>query len=546
MKYICHILVILFLALAVVQCDLIRTTEDQTSPDRYDPETLLNNIQLSTRDLFTEASLFGGEFTRMRYMFGDTYGSAYQPQSFDSIYELAYTRIFNDIRNLRETAEIQNLPHHLNVASILQAYTMILLVDFFGDMPYTQTILGLEIISPAIDPAESIYEEALKILDETIERMETEDETGFINTDLFFGSLNNAQAQKAAWIRTANTIKLKAYLNMGNADSFNELVNSGNIILESHHNFKFDYSASTQFAESRHPLFAANYIALGTEYMANNYMNMLLNDKSNHIDRDPRIRYYFYRQWLDDPDPQLKICINTTKPFHFEENDAYCHLDEYYWGRDHLINDGIPPDGGFRTVPGVYPAGGLFDAGQGESVDQNMGYRGAGFQPILISPFTHFMIAEAEYTFNEDIDNARNSLEEAVRQSFQLVKSFGANQADGENDAITQEVIDNYVEIVLNRWDSNPSDRLRNISKEYYLALWPNGYEAYNLMRRTGYPNRADYLQPAARTSSPGNWYRTMLYPASLVNRNSNANQKSSTLVRTFWDTRGNASEFNF
>ncbi|MDT9121676.1 hypothetical protein RSW84_29935, partial [Escherichia coli] len=66
---------------------------------------------------------------------------------------------------------------------------------------------------------------------------------------------------------------------------------------------------------------------------------------------------------------------------------------------------------------------------------------------------------------------------------------------------------------------------LRKISKEFYLAAWPNGLEAYNMMRRTGFPDRDDNLQPA-RTPSPGNWYRSVLYPAQMVDRNNTISQK--------------------
>jgi len=545
MNYGFKALLFTLIVILIVQCNLIDSNVDENEPTLFNTETLLNNIQLSTRNFYTQASELGGELTRMRYMFGDTYGSAYQPQSFNSIYENAYSQIFLDISNLRDMAELQDLRHHINIANILQAYTMIGLADVFGDVPFTETILGLDRLSPELDSADFIYDEAIALLTETSERL-TNDLTGeFVNTDLYYGSLSNPESQKEAWARAANTIKLKAYLNTGNANAFNALVNSGDIIVENSQNFTFEYSASTQSAESRHPLFANNYVALANDYMANNYMNMLLNDKSDEFSRDPRIRYYFYRQFTDDPDPQLKVCVTTNEPSHFSSDDPYCHLDDGYWGRDHLISDGIPPDRGFRTVPGVYPAGGVYDVNQAEPVSQNMGFRGAGFDPILTAGFTHFMIAEAELTLNNNPDAARNHLEIALQKSFELVRDFSAGQAEGQSGELTPEKIDQYVTYVLNRYDSSNDDRLRTIAKEYYLALWPNGYEAYNLMRRTGYPNREDNLQPA-RTSSPGNWYRTFLYPAVLVNRNANATQKPTTLTRTFWDVRGEDDEFNF
>lgn len=508
----------------------------------FNPDVLNDSIQLNARDINIAASRFGGELTRMYYMEGDTYGSAYSAESFNSIYELAYARLFSDIRNLRMNAELQNLDGHEAIANILQAYVLKILVDLFNDMPYEEALGGSETFSPALDPADTIYENAITLLNQGITLMGRE--TTQLPTDLFFGHLNNQEQQKEAWIRTANTIKLKLYLNTGNASAISDLLNDGNLILNPEENFVFSYSETGGAVESRHPLFAVNYESFANMYMSNSFMNMLQNDKEE-LDRDPRLRYYFYRQSLIEPDPSFKPCITTQPPAHFSTSDPYCHLENGYWGRDHLMARGVPPDNNLRTVPGVYPAGGLFDDGQEEEVDRSMGYRGAGFQPFLISGFTHFMLAEYELTLQNNDSEARNHLDTAVRHSLELVSNFGEDQASGSPNEITQEVIDEYVSIVMDRWDNTEQDRLRNIAKEYYLALWPNGYEAYNLIRRTGYPNREDNLQPA-RTSSPGDWYRSLLYPQTMVTRNANAQQKTSRLTRVFWDTRGEDDEFNF
>ena len=56
-------------------------------------------------------------------------------------------------------------------------------------------------------------------------------------------------------------------------------------------------------------------------------------------------------------------------------------------------------------------------------------------------------------------------------------------------------------------------------------------------MRRTGYPDRDDNLQPA-RSPNPGNWYRSVLYPSTMTERNDNIDQKANAdiLQGPFWD----------
>lgn len=541
-KLLIKLVLLLFITISLVQCNLIRSETNETA-EIFDPDILINSIQLNTRDINIVASQLGGELTRMNVMMGDTYGSAFMPATFNPIYEIAYSGIFSDIRNLKVSAEMQNLDGHVAVSNILQAYTLIALVDLFNDMPFEETMSGLDILSPELDDADTIYESAITLLNQAITLLERES-TQMAPNDLYFGHFNNENQQKEAWIRTANTIKLKAFLNTGNSNAISELLDDDRLILNPEENFKFNYSTTGVVIESRHPLYANNYESFANDYMSNSFINMLLNDKEQ-LNKDPRLLYYFYRQSHDDPESSLKNCINSQPPSHFSTSDPFCHLENGYWGRDHLISGGIPPDNNLRTVPGVYPAGGLFDTGQEESVNNSMGYRGAGFQPLLISPFTHFMLAEYHLTLTGNQGEARNHYETAIRQALELVRDFGAEQAAGQPGEITEEIIDEYLAIVLDRWDSSEEHRLRNLAKEYYLALWPNGYEAYNLMRRTGYPNRSDNIQPA-RASDPGDWYRSFLYPQIMVTRNANVQQKSSRLSRVFWDTRGEDEEFNF
>ena len=99
----------------------------------------------------------------------------------------------------------------------------------------------------------------------------------------------------------------------------------------------------------------------------------------------------------------------------------------------------------------------------------------------------------------------------------------------------TTAAIQKYVDKVLQLYDAatNNDDRLNVIIKEYYLALWGNGVEAYNNYRRTGMPKN---LQPNLNPS-PGPFLRSLIYPAVFATRNNNVTQKAATNVKVFWDT---------
>ena len=133
-------------------------------------------------------------------------------------------------------------------------------------------------------------------------------------------------------------------------------------------------------------------------------MNLLANQYDNP---DPRIRYYLYRQVSDfsAADVVTKECVTEiSTPSWWDANEPYCLVPNIngldgFWGRNHLDDDGIPPDQQFRTVFGVYPVGGPFDDDSFRNVSGSTavseGLAGAGISPILMSSYTNFMLAEA-------------------------------------------------------------------------------------------------------------------------------------------------------
>ena len=98
---------------------------------------------------------------------------------------------------------------------------------------------------------------------------------------------------------------------------------------------------------------------------------------------------------------------------------------------------------------------------------------------------------------------------------------------------------DAYVTVVLNAYDAaNADGRLDIVMKEFYLAAWGNGLEAYNIFRRTGKPNN---MMPPLEPAS-GNFPQSFFYPAVSIDRNSSIQQKSGINVPVFWMDSGIAS----
>jgi hypothetical protein len=282
--------------------------------------------------------------------------------------------------------------------------------------------------------------------------------------------------------------------------------------------------------------------------------------------QDPRTRFYFYRQRgffsAGTIDANEWDCVLTATPFQAVppgQLDHYAAVDPNlpfclasingYVGRDHGNGQGIPPDGPIRTMYGIYPGGGRFDNSSFEFTQTSgtAGALGQGISPIWLSSYTDFLRAEAALTASTG-ENARTLLESAVRKSITKVLSFSSAISASDlsfvvattpslvigSDLLPKTAdVDAYVAEVMSKYDS-ATDKLDVVMKEYFIALWGNGLEAYNMYRRTGKPNNMPPLidpQAASTASFP----RLMLYPADYVNLNSNANQRTTT-EQVFWD----------
>jgi hypothetical protein len=248
------------------------------------------------------------------------------------------------------------------------------------------------------------------------------------------------------------------------------------------------------------------------------------------------------------PDPDFLPSHYDALPF----ETPYClgSYDQGYFGRDHLNGSGIPPDGFFRTVYGLYPGGGKFDDGLSNAEVQNNGVdgaQGAGIAPIFQASFTHFNLAEAALTMGVNA-NPRDLLQAGIELSQERVRAFeslvdGSEQIASappvdvfvENTFPADSLFTDYVDFVLDEYDAAGSDqeRLGIVAREYLIALYGNGIEAYNLYRRTCLPSN---IQPAI-DPNPGPFIRSALYPAVHVQLNQNVEQKGSFTDPVFWDT---------
>ena len=565
MKIIYKIFVIVFLLGAVNACEItdldLQTNPNALSPDQASINDLYNNIQLTFKDVYRWSEDVPGQAARMYHAGAFTYAAFAGETAFTNLWNTAYSGLFPDIDALLVIAEEKGFDIHAGSAKIMKAYTLMALVDVLGDVPFSEMGAGTDVISPKSDPGDQVYAGAIALLDEAITQL-NDTKAGAPAYDNFAGG------SPEKWIKIANTLKMRAYLNTGNASSFSSIVSSGNFISDAADDFQFNFGNQRTNPNSRHPRYNNMYETDDGTYMSNYYMWMLNEEKLHQgaAKKDPRIRYYFYRKVDDayDQDATTYSCHFTTLPsedpgaklshyFAIDPNMPYCVIADGYLGRDHLNGEGIPPDGPTRTSWGLYPFGGEFDYDDFDDTRHQgtTGGLGQGIYPIMLSSFVDFMRAEAALRLGT-ADDARALLERGIRGSMDKVRSFESIVAstmslelvDRLGNAITVEKafamtdqdVDDYVADVLSRYDAaSATNKLDIVIKEFYIAAWGNGLEAYNMYRRTGLPsNMQPGLEPGGGSGADP-FPVSFLYPGVHVSRNANVDQKDGMGIPVFW-----------
>jgi hypothetical protein len=562
-------MIVLSLA-ACTDLDELFENPNGVDPSRADAVSLYNSVQLNFRNVANSQTVyrFTAGLARMNGEIGGfTYQATHGPTEFDGLWNDAYADLFPDIDAFIALAEPVGLNTEAASAKIMKAYTLMLLVDLFGDVPNSEAGQGAnpenQILNPADDPGADVYAAAIALLDEASAQLDGSTGFGSASFDNFYGG------SAASWKTLANTLKIRAAVTTrlvngaGGVGTINAMVTGGDIIDTNGENFEFQYGNNRANPDNRHPFYPNGYENNDGQYQSNWFMWLMSESKGFS---DPRTRYYFYRQETDivtayGDNPNAFDCIFTMTPdpdflpAHYEavsEDMPYClgSYDQGYFGRDHMNGSGIPPDGVLRTIYGLYPGGGKFDDGLSNGDAQNAGTdgaQGAGIAPIWQSSFTHFNLAEAVLTLGAAGD-ARAFLAAGIEMSQSRVRDF-ESLVDGAEQVASGPPIDvfvddtypddslftSYVTFVMDEYDAAGTDteRLGIVSREYLIALYGNGIEGYNLYRRTCLP--AD-IQPSI-DPNPGPFIRSALYPAVHVNLNQNVQQKNSFTDPVFWDT---------
>ena len=141
-----------------------------------------------------------------------------------------YSRVLQQLEVIRTQAAAE--PGTYLAATVLRAYAFQLIVDAWGEAPFTEA-LNPSITQPVYDDGAAIYASIIAELEAAKAAAQPGDA---VCANLLFGKTSAKAGTAANWIKFANTLLLKLYMREHNAvsvnDKLNALVSEGNFITE--------------------------------------------------------------------------------------------------------------------------------------------------------------------------------------------------------------------------------------------------------------------------------------------------------------------------
>jgi hypothetical protein len=209
--------------LAVSSCKKTFYTNVNINPQA--PGSVSPSVQLATAEIALGYTM-GGDLTRYSGLLDQQlFGANSQSQSyynyglnagaFENIWADFYTSTMENDYDLMKNADAAGFAVYSGVSRILMAYTLQIMVDSWGSIPYSQALRGANNLHPAYDPDVALYDTIAKLVDAGILEV-TSTETGGVvpgTEDQIFGGNTDA------WVKFGHAIKARLFMHQskGNA-----------------------------------------------------------------------------------------------------------------------------------------------------------------------------------------------------------------------------------------------------------------------------------------------------------------------------------------
>ncbi len=526
--------------MAFASCgDFFDINEDPNNPADAELAYILPSIQINLAGALSGTANSLGDYASMythqtvqRGTEQNDYAFKGDDSGVGAPWRLFNTFALNDLEQLlRKAAEVESGPY-LGVGKIMKAYIYSIMVDVWGDIPFTETQQGAANLFPKFDDDAAIYDALLAMIDEGIADLAMPSSFVPGADDLFYGG------NLDKWRKFANTLKLKLYTQLrlvrDVSGDVNKLLADDDMISSAADDFQMRYGTNAA-PENRNPVYAQEYAPGGARnYISPYFFEIMKGINTFHTNdiylniEDPRIPYYFYNQLAageSDADAENACSYCPSR-----SGTGFLSI----W----MFSFNIDPNEGFdqstsQTVMGLYPIGGRFDDGEGV----NTNFNGASDSPQRLLTYYARKYLEAELAVTGvSGGDARAAFEEAMYASFDKVNEITLAAVDT---MMSDSIIADYIDKVLIRYDAaDDIGKLEHIMTQKWIATFGFSVDAYTDYRRTGFPRLHDASTDNLNvTVSSRNYPVAYPYPQDELDRNPNApGQRNITSDRVFWD----------
>ena len=455
----------------------------------------------------------------------------------DNVWSGLYSGPIKEIQTLIDQATESGNLQYAGIGKIYKAYVFSVLVDVFGDVPYSEAAVGGN-YNPVFDNDKAIYSDLIATLKSAIADLENEDAENLIkpgNDDIIYkGDIDK-------WTKVANSLLLKLYVQVQGTDLYNATdvtsLLAGDLIGMGE-DFSIPYGKE-QAPDNRNPGFVDEYAGGQISSYISPWFYELMIGEADHLFNgiaDPRVPYYICTQLGASENPE-------TNPEY--RNGSFVSI---YFG-----SNGVNRDGSGRNtfaMIGLYPVGGAFDSPT-LNKSKSLGVTaGTGAAPFRILTYADILYLKAELIANgKATGDLKTALENAIKASFKQVDAVTTAAGSGTEPMLSGTTAESdYITAVLAAFDAgNDAKKMEILMTEKWISKFGSAIDSYTDYRRTGYPVLFDPNTMPSDGGPDGSGVvpteSTRPFPVSFpwsadeLNMNDNAPaQKTISTDKIFWD----------
>ncbi|MBS1745851.1 MAG: SusD/RagB family nutrient-binding outer membrane lipoprotein [Bacteroidetes bacterium] len=128
-----------------------------------------------------------------------------------------FYNIMTDLHDMKALAVTKGSNAYEGVADILMALHLNMASNLWGDVPYSQSFMGVSNLTPVFDNQQDVYDTAMKLLDEGIAALGVTDPTGGLDENSDFIHAGSV----TAWIKTAHALKARMLTQVSKTGDYN-------------------------------------------------------------------------------------------------------------------------------------------------------------------------------------------------------------------------------------------------------------------------------------------------------------------------------------